>query len=129
MQNTSRAIAGMHLAQWNTVKEILLQQDLTPDSPTLPISSLLPALQTGVAAAAKTVLVDGQFVPAGAMAAIEALYDSQVDLTLTAAINIGVAAGQDIIAMRANDGSTAPNPNSNGKAFHMVENDLKVPLL
>ncbi|GAB5037173.1 pap2 superfamily protein [Nannochloropsis oceanica] len=112
--NTSRAIAGMHLAQWNTVKEILLQQDLTPDSPNLPISSLLPALQTGVAAAAKTVLVDGQFVPAGAMAAIEALYDSQVDLTLTAAINIGVTAGQDIIAMRANDGSTAPNPNSNG---------------
>lgn len=118
----------MHLAQWNTVKDILLQQDLTPDSPNLPISSLLPALQTGVAAAAKTVLVEGKFVPASAMTAVEALYESQVDPNLTNAIDIGVAAGRDIIAMRANDGSTAPNPNFTGKAYHMANNDLKFQL-
>lgn len=106
-QNTSRAIAGTHLAQWNTVKAILAQQSLTPDSPNLPISSLLPALKSGVAAAAKTVLVDGKFIWVNATAAINALYNSQVDPTQTAAINLGVAAGQAVITMRMNDGSAA----------------------
>jgi len=125
-QNTSRAIAGMHLAQWNTVKDILNQQGLTPESPNLPISSLLPALKTGVAAAAKTVLLDGKFVWANATGAINALYASQVDSTQMTAINLGVAAGQAVTAMRVNDGSTATASPFRGKACHMASNYPKI---
>lgn len=110
----------MHLAQWNAVNDILLQQGLTPDSPNLPISSLLPALKAGVAAAAKTVLVDGKFVWVNAAGAINTLYNSQVDLTQTTAISFGVAAGDAVIAMRVNDGSTAAASPFAGEACHMA---------
>ena len=116
----------MHLAQWNTVKDILKQQGLTPDSPNLPISSLLPALKSGVAAAAKRVLVDGEFAWVNATAAIEALYASQVDLTQTTAINLGVAAGDAVIAMRVNDGSTVTIPQFFGKACHTAINEPQI---
>ena len=44
---------------------------------------------------------------ATAAVVFNALYDRQVDLTQTAAINLGVAAGQDVIAMRVNDRANA----------------------
>lgn len=116
----------MHLAQWNTVKAILGQQGLTPDSPNLPISSLLPALKAGVAAAAKTVLVDGKFVDATATGAITALYDSQVDPAQTTAINLGVVAGQAIIVMRIGDGSAASASPFRGKACRMLINNPRI---
>jgi hypothetical protein len=119
IQRISRAIAGTHLAQWNAVKAILSQEGLTFDSPNLPIARLLPALKSGVAAAAKTVLVDGQFIWSNAQAAIDALYNSQVDPTQTAAINLGVAAGQAVITLRTNDGFPTVNGNfmGTGKAL------------
>lgn len=105
-QNGSRVVAATHLAQWRTVESILAAQDppLTPDSSNLPISTLLPALRSGIAAAAKTILLSPIMMWTNASTAVNALYDSQVVASQTAAIAAGVAQAQAIITMRSNDG-------------------------
>lgn len=105
-QNMSRAVAATHLAQWRTIESILAAQNppLTPHSPNLPISTLLPALRSGIAAAAKTILLNPTMMSPSASTAVNALYDSQVVVSQTAAIAAGVLEAQAIITMRSDDG-------------------------